>query len=202
VLTRFFTSRLSPLTVHPSRSTRPFLSTIEKKWISFQLLSALRDARMRKVAHGDVKSENVLVTSWNAVFLSDFAPYKPTYLPLDDPADFAFFFDTSGRRTCYLAPERFFAADDLAAAPRKQRLPEDDAAGIGAGRRDGKVTEAMDVFGAGCVLAELFRDGAPLFTLAQLFRYRAGELSVDTQLGEIEDEGVRVSAPPLWFVRE
>jgi phosphoinositide-3-kinase regulatory subunit 4 len=153
----------------------------------------LRDTRARKVAHGDVKAENVLVTSWNSVHLSDFAPYKPTYIPLDDPADFDFFFDTSGRRTCYLAPERFFAADDPAARARKTRLPEDD--GITASiSKDGKVTEPMDVFGAGCVLAELFRDGTPLFTLAQLFRYRAGELNIDVQLGEIDDSGMRVSS--------
>lgn len=28
-------------------------------------------------------------------------------LPQDNPADFSFYFDTSRRRTCYLAPERF-----------------------------------------------------------------------------------------------
>ena len=31
-------------------STRPFLSMIEKKWIAFQLLTALRDMHVRKVA--------------------------------------------------------------------------------------------------------------------------------------------------------
>lgn len=35
----------------------------------------------RQVYHGDIKTENVLVTSWNWVFLVDFASYKPTYLP-------------------------------------------------------------------------------------------------------------------------
>ena len=29
----------------------------------------------------------------------------------DNPAYFSFFFDSSGRRTCYLAPERFYAND-------------------------------------------------------------------------------------------
>ncbi|KAH9058039.1 hypothetical protein EDB83DRAFT_2520935 [Lactarius deliciosus] len=141
-------------------STRPFLSTIEKKWIAFQLLNALRDARAHKIAHGDVKSENILVTSWNWVYLTDFASHKPTYLPLDDPSDFAFYFDTSGRRSCYIAPERFFY-------------------------------RAMDVFSAGCVIAELFREGAPLFTLSQLFKYREGELNTDGLLASVEDVGVR-----------
>jgi serine/threonine protein kinase len=34
-----------------------------------------------KIYHGDIKTENVLVTSWNWVYLADFAGYKPTYLP-------------------------------------------------------------------------------------------------------------------------
>lgn len=189
-------------------STRPFLSPIEKKWLAFQLLTALRDARNRKVSHGDLKTSNILITSWNWLYLSDFAPHKPTYLPLDDPADFSFFFDTSGRRTCYIAPERFYAADDKpesvsARKKEKERAKEREkesggeelgaGGGGGEGKRDGKVTEAMDCFSAGCVLAELFLEGAPLFSLSQLFKYREGEFSVDTQLGNIDDDGVRVS---------
>jgi len=34
-----------------------------------------------QVCHGDIKSENVMVTSWNWVLLTDFASFKPTYLP-------------------------------------------------------------------------------------------------------------------------
>ncbi|KAJ7028722.1 hypothetical protein C8F04DRAFT_1118486 [Mycena alexandri] len=169
-------------------STRPFLSLIEKKWIAFQLLNALRDARNRKVSHGDIKSENILVTSWNWVYLSDFASYKPTYLPLDDPSDFSFFFDTSGRRTCYIAPERFYtAANNPEISAKKSKIAMDE----NEGKRDGKVTESMDCFSAGCVIAELFLEGAPLFTLSQLFKYREGEFNVDSYLGAIEDEGVR-----------
>jgi phosphoinositide-3-kinase regulatory subunit 4 len=171
--------------LNSSLSTRPFLSPIEKKWIAFQLLNALRDAHSRNVAHGDVKSENILVTSWNWVYLTDFASYKPTYLPLDDPSDFALYFDTSGRRSCYVAPERFFASG---ARP-------DGATTVGSidRQKDSHVTEAMDVFSAGCVIAELFREGAPLFTLSQLFKYREGELNHDGLLTSVEDASVRVS---------
>jgi phosphoinositide-3-kinase regulatory subunit 4 len=28
-------------------------------------------------------------------------------LPADNPADYSYFFDTGGRRRCYVAPERF-----------------------------------------------------------------------------------------------
>ncbi|CAA7269893.1 unnamed protein product [Cyclocybe aegerita] len=169
-------------------STRPFLSTVEKKWISFQLLNALRDARNRKVSHGDIKSENILVTSWNWIYLTDFASYKPTYLPLDDPSDFSFFFDMSGRRTCYLAPERFYTqASNPEISAKKSKIAMDELEG----KRDGKVTEPMDCFSAGCVIAEVFLEGAPLFTLSQLFKYREGEYKVDSHLGAIEDEGVQ-----------
>ncbi|KAF9450029.1 ARM repeat-containing protein [Macrolepiota fuliginosa MF-IS2] len=169
-------------------STRPFLTMVEKRWIAFQLLNALRDARNRKVSHGDIKSENILVTSWNWVYLTDFASYKPTYLPLDDPSDFSFFFDTSGRRTCYIAPERFYtAAENPEISSKKSKI----AMGELEGKRDGRVTESMDCFSVGCVIAELFLEGAPLFTLSQLFKYREGEYNVDTHLSQIEDEGIR-----------
>jgi hypothetical protein len=32
-----------------------------------------------------MQTENVLLTSWSWVFLSDYAPYKPTFLPADNP---------------------------------------------------------------------------------------------------------------------
>ena len=66
----------------------------------------LRNGLSREgVCHGDIKSENVMVTSWNWVILTDFAPYKPAFFSDDIFADFNYFFD-SGRRRCYIAPER------------------------------------------------------------------------------------------------
>lgn len=88
-------------------STRPFLTVLEKKWITFQILCALNQCHKQKICHGDIKLENILITSWNWILLSDFASFKPTYLPEDNPADYTYFFDTSRRRTCYIAPERF-----------------------------------------------------------------------------------------------
>ena len=63
------------------RSTRPFLSSMEKRWIIFQLLKVLEECDSKKINHGDVKTENVLLTSWNWVMLTDFASFKPTLLP-------------------------------------------------------------------------------------------------------------------------
>ena len=56
-----------------------------QRWLAFQLLTALAQCHERGVCHGDLKCENVLVTSWDWLFLADFASHKPTYLPADNP---------------------------------------------------------------------------------------------------------------------
>lgn len=113
-----------------------------------------------------------MVTSWNWLYLSDFSSsFKPTFLPEDNPADFSFYFDTSGRRTCYLAPERFLVAGEEPG-----------------GRH---VNWAMDIFSAGCVIAELFLE-SPIFTLSQMYKYRKGEYSPEhSQLSKIKDPDIR-----------
>ena len=142
-----------------------------------------------EVGHGDIKSENVLITSDLTVMLTDFSSaFKPIYLPLDDPSDFSFYFDTSSRRTCYIAPERFYAADSETAKKRAQKTKTDDEIG----NKDGRVTEEMDVFSCGCVLAELWTDGRAVFNLSELFAYRAGSLGLEGLLDNIEDIHVRV----------
>ncbi|KAK5167239.1 hypothetical protein LTR04_000161 [Oleoguttula sp. CCFEE 6159] len=154
-------------------STRPFLEDIEKKWLAFQLLCAVRDCHARNIFHGDIKTENTLVTSWNWLYLSDFSSsFKPTYLPEDNPADFSFYFDTSARRTCYVAPERFLS-------PGQQAEGKD------------RINWAMDIFSVGCVIAELFLEG-PIFSLSQLFKYRKGEYDPEhAHLSKIEDKEIR-----------
>lgn len=135
-------------------------------------MCAIRDCHARNIYHGDIKTENVLVTSWNWLYLTDFSScYKKTRLPEDNPADFSYYFDTSGRRTCYLAPERFLTADET-----------DDGRGV---------TWAMDVFSVGCVIAELFLE-SPVFSLSQLYKYRKGEFDPALSfLGKIQDKEVR-----------
>ncbi|KKA27300.1 hypothetical protein TD95_003144 [Thielaviopsis punctulata] len=154
-------------------STRPFLEDIEKKWLAFQLLCALRDCHARDICHGDIKAQNVLVTSWNWLYLADFSSaYKPTMLPDDNPADFSYFFDTAGKRTCYVAPERFMGAGEAA-------------------DEDTKLKPAMDIFSVGCLIAQLFLE-TELFTLSQLYKYRRGEHDpAITALSIIADKDVR-----------
>jgi serine/threonine protein kinase len=135
-------------------STRPFLTHIEKRWVAYQLLKALEQSHSKGVCHGDLKTENILLTSWNWVYVTDFSPFKPTYLPEDNTSDFYYYFETANRPRCYIAPERFYSS----AASRS---------------RTGPLTPAMDLFAMGCVIAELFLDGVPLFDLSSLLKYSA-----------------------------
>jgi len=118
----------------------------------------VEQSHSKGVCHGDIKCENVLVTSWNWLYLADFASFKPTYIPLDDPSDYSFYFDTGGRRRCYLAPERFY-----------------EHGGESQVAVDAPLQPSMDIFSLGCVIAELFLGGQPLFEYAQLLSYRRGQ---------------------------
>jgi phosphoinositide-3-kinase regulatory subunit 4 len=153
--------------------THPFLLPIEKKWLAYQLLTALKQMHALGVRHGDIKSENVLLTSWNWLLLADIAFYKPTFLPADNPHQYSFFFDTGSRRRCYVAPERF--------------QHDDEASSTTTG-----VTEAMDVFSAGCVIAELFLEGEHhMFDFSQLLSFREGGYDPSAVINKISDPEAR-----------
>ncbi|KAG2522115.1 hypothetical protein JM16_005980 [Phytophthora kernoviae] len=212
--------------------SRPFLTMVEKKWIAFQILRSLEQSHAKEICHGDIKQENVMVTSWNWVFLTDFAPFKPTYIPEDDPADYNYYFCAidATRRGCSVAPERFYGKGSVSissatgATPGSASTKTPDAAmmlskmadsevtveevdkqilamgmnssSMAAGnpmhappsapsngsapssysrsRREGSLLESMDIFSAGCVIAELFLGGKPLFDLPSLLKYRTG----------------------------
>ncbi|MES1909610.1 MAG: hypothetical protein MHM6MM_002322 [Cercozoa sp. M6MM] len=119
--------------------------------------------------HGDVKSENVLLTTWHWLMLCDGTgeAYKPVRLPADNPADFHFFFaGASARRRCYVAPERFEPGEE-------------------------KLTSAMDIFSVGCVICEVLTDGKALFDLPKLLAYKDGTDTRDSVLNSIEDAALR-----------
>lgn len=56
-----------------------------QRWLAFQVLHGVAQSHAQGVCHGDIKCENVLLTSWGWVLLADYAPYKPTQLPADNP---------------------------------------------------------------------------------------------------------------------
>lgn len=176
-------------------STRPFLTVLEKKWITFQILCALNQCHKQKICHGDIKLENILITSWNWILLSDFASFKPTYLPEDNPADYTYFFDTSRRRTCYIAPERFvktLSAEDDPNNANMSVIHSDSIIRVPPSYAGNTLLPSMDIFSAGCALLELWTEGTAPFELSQLLSYRAGDRElVKKHLAGIENERLR-----------
>ena len=152
---------------------RPFLTTLERRWITFQLLTALEQCQSVGLVHGDIKSNNMLITSWNWVVLSDLTGLKPGYLPEDNPADLSYFFDDDYHKRCYVAPERFYHSS----TPEAQRPKE-------------MMTGAIDVFASGCVIAELFLSGEAPFSLAELLAYRKGQYDAAHRLRQIADADI------------
>ena len=139
-------------------SVRPFFESIEKKWIVYQLLVTLAKMHEVGVYHGDLKTENVLLTSWNWALLSDIGLFKPVILPDHNQTQFSFYFDTSQRHSCCIAPERFKTQEEINTAHND----------------DKHLRAEFDIFSLGCVIAELYTDGIPLFSLPQMFQYRNG----------------------------
>lgn len=162
-------------------STRPFLAPIEKLWIAYQLLRSIQSIHKQSICHGDIKSENILVTSFLWIALADFAPFKPVYLPENNPSDFSYFFDTSRRHSCNMAPERFFelGADCTPSTENKINMQGNSEAN--------QITPQMDLFSVGCVLAELFAEESAnnsLFDLGQILMYKKQQYSPTAMIEE------------------
>ena len=179
-------------------STRPFLTLVEKKWITFQLLCAVNEIHSLQIVHGDIKAENVLVNSFLWVSLTDFASYKPVYLSKNHPtADFNYYFDISRRRTCYLAPERLdstrsdsFREKTQPVHAQNQNLAEHEAMYEVMPPDPNDFKPSMDIFGLGCVIAELFME-RPLFDFAHLLAYRERKYDPSSELAnEIGDKNI------------
>ena len=163
--------------VHASLSdrlfSRPFLTLIEKNWITFQLLKALQSLHDAGICHGHLTTENVLLTSWNWVLISDVGcqHFKPVALPDDDPGLWIHWFEgrgdeqvrreswaghhhRGGDKKCCLAPERFYTP-----GCDESEIPTE-------------LTPANDIFSLGCVLVELFLGGERALDLGDLMEYR------------------------------
>ena len=152
-------------------SAMPLLNTIQKLWLSFQLICGLRQIHKAKTYHGDINVDNVLVTSWNWLVISDFAQYKPNYLSSENLGQYQFFFVNKSEKNagCYLAPEKFLPTkSDLPMMPLLEQI------------------QAMDIFSAGCVIAEIFLDGQPLFDRPKLQDYKRKLYNPEELLDTIE----------------
>ncbi|CAG9536519.1 unnamed protein product [Cercopithifilaria johnstoni] len=167
-------------TLYDRITTHPYLTDIEKRWITFHLFKALAQCEYAEVCHGDIKTQNILVSSYNWVQVTDFASFKPATIPSDDPSYFTFFFDTSRRLTCCLAPERFCTSQELNLLPNLPGEFMDVSKGL---------THAMDIFSLGCVLVELFTEGQCPFTYELLVKYKhASDAEAQAMIQKIQEQ--------------
>ena len=116
----------------------PYLTEIEKIWITFQLLYALNNLNELNLVHGDLNPENILLTSNLSVYISDIASYKPACINIDDIAGYTYYFgsnDNTSLKGFYLAPERLVEKNN---------------------NSNNYQTIEMDVFSLGVIIAELF----------------------------------------------
>ncbi|SSD59796.1 related to Serine/threonine-protein kinase VPS15 [Saccharomycodes ludwigii] len=162
-------------------STRPFFQDIELKFVCFQILQILKDIHSLNCAHGDIKLENFMITTWGWVVLTDFSNHiKPVYIPEDNPNEYSFYFDISQRRICYLAPERFDNKFSDSTLPKENY----------------KLDFKMDIFSAGCCLFEIFTEGGKsLFSFSQIFKYKNKEYdpatTIEKELTGVDKVGIR-----------
>ena len=137
----------------------PYLSYIDKVWITFQLLYLFNNLKNMQVYHGDLKPENILLTSNLSVYIADFATYKPAYIHVNDLASYTYYFgsyNSDNMKGCYLAPERLSDAKEI-----DENLDKNSS---------------MDVFSLGLIIAELFSEKV-IFDFTSLRNYKKGEIS-------------------------
>ena len=147
--------------LHERLFSPPLLTHGQKMWLSFQLLAAAAQLHSAGICHGDLKLENVFVSSSLHLMVSDIALFKPVAFLAEDPvASFSLFYEGDlKKRKCFVAPERFVAAGSrrwFDSEPFTELLSK------------------IDSFSIGCCLAELFLDGAHVCDLPEVLLFRTG----------------------------
>ena len=152
----------------------PYLTYIEKVWITFQLLFTLNHINKLNLVHGDLKPENILITANLSLYISDFASYKPAYIK---SGDYTYYFgsnNSADMKGCYLAPERLLQDEEINIKENIKNMK-------------------MDVFSVGAIIAELFLE-KELFNFTTLLNYKKGNkeiIDIDEILIQIKNEKIR-----------
>lgn len=152
-------------------ASMPYLTNIEKKWICFQILCAVEQLHSKGYCHGDLKLENILLSSNSSVFLSDIAPHKPAFVQKDELGTLTYYFGVSSNKAIYFAPERLVDSSVL------EQIDSEN---------NNRLSTSMDVFSLGCILAEIFIEDF-IFHYPKLLEYKKGTLSLAALLSRISD---------------
>ena len=85
---------------------------VEKKWLIFQLMCSLEQIHsIPGLTHGDIKPDNILVSSYDWLYLADLHPYKPVVVMDDNLKRYNKYFGyLDNNIRCYLAPERWLTS--------------------------------------------------------------------------------------------
>ena len=108
--------------------------------------------------HANLKTSNILVTSDNVVFISDFAPYKPVFFDESNFDRISLFYPNI-LDSCFFAPERI----DQEKAKQYAGFNWADI-----DNSETKIFQKLDYFSVGCILYEIFSGGKPLLNYKEL----------------------------------
>ena len=101
--------------------------------------------------------------------------YKPTYVEEESWNVYnSIFGELDNNKKCYIAPERCLSRKEYIIKTSENYL----------------VQPSMDVFSVGCIIAEIFLDGKPLFDLARHQLYRKMQFNPKDILRLIGDEEI------------
>ena len=156
--------------------TLPYLTKIQKIWIMLQFFYGIYQLHEAEIYHGDIRIENILLTSNSSVFICDISPFKPAYIKIDDIGIYTFYFgnnSTDNFRTCYLAPERIV---DKSEEYKYNKIYD--------------LTPAMDIFSAGIVFAELMLE-ENLLDFSLIANYKKNNSIMENILNKITDDKIR-----------
>ena len=155
--------------------TLPYLSKIEKIWIMFQFFYGIYQLHTAEIYHGDLKIENILLSSNNSVFISDISPFKPAYIQIDDLGNYTYYFGVNSNdnfKSCYLAPERIVDKNEFKEKNEFELKP------------------SMDVFSAGIIFAEFILE-ENLLDFSKIINYKKDLNIMEQILEKIKDENIR-----------
>lgn len=125
---------------------------------------------------------NILLTTDNIVYLTDFAPYKPIFMEEADFDKVKLLYPHILER-CYLPPEMFDKGlREL--NPEIPNLSDMDTDYL-------EITQKMDIFSVGCILSQIYTDGKAIMDYKDLLSFKDGTFNPYEKIDSmIKDENL------------